>query len=468
MSRSRKILLAKIALLLGSMVVALLIGEAALRLAGFRYILYPDKIEFGWPDPEEFDNVYVSDPEVLWRQENYPTRLKTAEEGGVDVVFMGCSCTEFGKYDQYLVEHVEHEHPGKSVSYLNTGVGGWTTFQGLQQLRRDVIKLNPKYITIFYGWNDHWMGFGVQDKEVASFNSSVLYPFRNVRWVQLAAMLWVRLTDQPDAQYPRRVTPADFRANLEAMVAEARAAEITPILFTAPTSYLNSREPAYLASRWLPDPRQVLPVHQEYVDIVREIAATEDVLLCDLAAKFDALPRRIVTRQYFKTDGIHLRPEGDRKMAEFILEDFREFGILDDLLQDKGELVQLPGRDYPGGGEAVPPVKKEGDPELPTVVDFTKTRLRSKSGKLQVQGRVLSPHPIDFVVIHANGENLGSAYWPRYNPQNLQQYPEYDDAWSDFYFERIYAPLAGEDSVEIRVDLWSGENIIDSRMTTAE
>jgi hypothetical protein len=46
-------------------------------------------------------------------------------------------------------------------------VGGYTTYQGLRQLERDVATLHPVIATFYYGWNDHWIGFGIEDRDVA-------------------------------------------------------------------------------------------------------------------------------------------------------------------------------------------------------------------------------------------------------------------------------------------------------------
>jgi lysophospholipase L1-like esterase len=51
---------------------------------------------------------------------------------------------------------------------------GWSSWQGLQALRRDIAGLRPSVLTIYFGWNDHWVGFGVEDDEVAEITQSRL------------------------------------------------------------------------------------------------------------------------------------------------------------------------------------------------------------------------------------------------------------------------------------------------------
>jgi hypothetical protein len=99
-----------------------------------------------------------------------------------------------------------------------------------------------------------------------------------------------------------------FCTNLATMVEMARARGITPVLITAPDSHVQGEEPEYLAGRYLQDTASLVPLHDAYVNAVREVAAEKQVVLCDLASAFDALPRKMLL-QYMKADGIHLTQE---------------------------------------------------------------------------------------------------------------------------------------------------------------
>jgi len=66
---------------------------------------------------------------------------------------------------------------------------------------------------------------------------------------------------------------------------------ITPILLTAPSSHKKGEEPAYLTDRWLNDLNKLVPLHQKYVQAIRDIASRERVLLIDLYAEFGRLLR---------------------------------------------------------------------------------------------------------------------------------------------------------------------------------
>src|SRR4029453_9657539 len=131
-------------------------GEAALRVARFHFDLVP-ALEFGWADPVTMRDAYRTDPDLVWVTRTYGSALQAAQIAHPAVLFMGDSCTEFGTYPSKTMETL-----AASESALKTGaklgVGGWSSAQGLAQLRRDVLPLHPKVVTIYYGWKDHWIG----------------------------------------------------------------------------------------------------------------------------------------------------------------------------------------------------------------------------------------------------------------------------------------------------------------------
>jgi hypothetical protein len=57
--------------------------------------------------------------------------------------------------------------------------------------------------------------------------------------------------------------------------------------------------------------------------MVREVAASERAVLCDLAAKFEEVPRG-QRGAHFWDDGIHLSRAGTRKVSELLHGCFRE------------------------------------------------------------------------------------------------------------------------------------------------
>lgn len=314
-------------LALASVTATLAVVEIGLRAFGFSYNLYPAKIEFGWPNPTTMQNLYLPDDDLLWVPKNYSQRVADLKSHPPTVLFMGDSCTEFGNYDAFFTTRAAEAGLGV-FSSAKLGVGGWSSFQGLQQLRRDIAAIRPKVVTIYFGWNDHWIGFGIQDKEIARLRSPLFTLLEHSRVAQLVTKAIV-LQEVHEGSVPLRVSLTDFRTNLEEMVQVARGAGITPVLLTAPSSHRVGEEPEYLSRRHVKDLSQLVPLHRQYVDVVREVAAQASVPLCDLFDDFAQLPGPEQERCFSK-DGIHLTKGpggGYDKLAQFLVRCFKKQGI---------------------------------------------------------------------------------------------------------------------------------------------
>jgi lysophospholipase L1-like esterase len=313
----------RLGIVLAASLVSLGMIEVALRVVGFEFHLYP-AVEFGYPDPQQLENNFEPHDEFLWVKKDYDQRLERARANPPHLVLMGCSCTDWGKYDAEILR-LWYETPGAPpLSLSNFGCAGWSTYQGLQQMKRDVVPLAPDVVTIFYGWNDHWIGFGVEDKNVAKLAGSSTNPLLGLRTAQLVTKAMVGLQAEEGRESgagarPKRVALPDFRSNLEQMVDLALANDITPVLMTAPTSHRRGEEPEYLAERWLEDLQDLVPLHQSYAAVVREVATEKGVVLCDLMASIDAMPRRD-SAKLFKPDGIHYTPAGGTAIGRLVYE----------------------------------------------------------------------------------------------------------------------------------------------------
>jgi lysophospholipase L1-like esterase len=303
---------------------ALLLAEAVLRIAGFSFSIAPSSVVFGWPRPVSIEERYVADPDLFWHPRDYDATLARAAQPPPSIVFLGDSCTEFGIYPGLFVERLRRRYPGRAIRGVALGASAWSSYQGLAQLRRDVLPLSPRIVTFYFGWNDHWLGFGIEDADVPRMSGLGLGALRDLRISQLVFKAWLAGKARMRAAKPLRVPPAAFRANLVEMARLTRAAGAVPVLLTAPTSHEPGREPEYLAERYVADLREVVPLHQRYVSIVREAAQEQGAVLCDLAAGFQALPREELRTRLFMSDGIHLEPAGDAKIAELLDACFRD------------------------------------------------------------------------------------------------------------------------------------------------
>jgi lysophospholipase L1-like esterase len=302
---------ARLLLAVFGVLLAVATGEAGLRVARFHFDLVP-ALEFGWPDPVAMHDAYEADPDLIWVTRNYRATLREARRAHPAVVFMGDSCTEFGSYPEKTIAALAQGSP--LATGVKLGVGGWSSEQGLAQLRRDVIPLHPKVVTIYYGWNDHWIAMGLTDPEIMRAHG-----LRATAGHLRLAQVWMKIEVAMAARrkpVPNRVPIQDYHSNLAHLAGEARAAGIVPLFITAPSNHVAGREPAYLAKRHLRSLAELVPLHAAYVQATRDAAAAAQAPVCDAAAAFAALPEP--HDRYFQRDGIHLTEAGDVEMARVV------------------------------------------------------------------------------------------------------------------------------------------------------
>ena len=326
-------LLQRLGLALAATLASLVVAEVGLRVAGFEFRLYPERIEFGWPDPETMEDRFTPHGRFLWVRKDYDERLARAKKRPPYLALLGCSCTARGKFGAALARRVRSGPGAPPFPIANLACSGWSTYQGLQQMKTDVLAVNPEVVTIFFGWNDHWEGFGVDDKRAAELTSApLLLTFQRLRIAQLVSK--ALLSRQVRAEKldligarPMRVSLPDFQTNLEEMIATARANDIVPVLITAPTSHKRGEEPEHLKARVIADLSKLVPLHQEYVAVVRQVAEEQGVLLFDLADAFAKLPREELLT-YMMKDGIHFTTQGGMKVGELLHRCLAENGLL--------------------------------------------------------------------------------------------------------------------------------------------
>ena len=351
--------------------------EIGLRIFGSDFIVTPPRIARA-SDPIQFEASLLVDQDLLWVPHRYANILATAADQHPSIAFMGDSCTYNGRYADELRWLVAARNPSP-LSFVNLGVPGWSSWSGLQQLQRDVLPMRPKAITIYFGWNDHWEHFGLEDKDAARF-------LREPPWLRLVqlgerAVFGLRAALGSSVH---RVPLADFRANLRQMVRIARDNDIIPILLTAPTSHRRGREPAYLARLgFLRDLDDLVPLHRRYVQAVQDVAAEEDAPLVDLYRSFNQMPRQELER-LFKRDGIHLTPEGYRRIAALIDRHLLQTGLYARILPGNPPAGSSRSRQRDGGHHGHP---RKGRPRA--VIGGREERILEKldSAQLVANGR---------------------------------------------------------------------------------
>jgi len=317
--------LTRLGIITASLVAGLLLAEGILRLAGVDYPLYPkvDKpLEPFFKEP-----AFVEDEQLFWVKEGYAQALKQARMERPALALMGDSCTEDGKYAGALLKELASR--GRTMSgYVNLGVGAYTSFQGMRQLQRDTLPLQPRVVTLYFGWNDHWINNDITDAQVADMLENPFFGLRDLRLVQLLHRALTLGSREEIIGFGQRmrVPLLEFKQNLRYMVHLARERRVDPVLLTAPTSH----EP----DTRKPPPGQEAPpdlkgaVHLRYVQAVRDLAREDAVFLCDLHRAVADLPAAERAR-YFTGDGIHLSDAGGRLVARLLADCLEEAVLLD-------------------------------------------------------------------------------------------------------------------------------------------
>ncbi len=270
--------------------------------------------------------------------------------GEFRVVCMGDSCT-FGEnvplaqtYPARLEKLLKQRMAGRAVRVVNAGVNGYSSFQGLQWFKEDAANLGADVVTVFYGWNDHWLArIAGPDKDMAGSKVDRLRAvLSRLRVFELAVAAWhaarktanmpfldehaPKPTDAkpapapPQPSRPLRVSLADYEANLRAFVALGRKKGARMVLLTAPNYLALAKRDALPKSALAVTDRgsvqELCALHESYNAVVRQVAASEKVVLVDLCKAFREAgdPAKLFASP--ATDFIHPSAAGHKVIAD--------------------------------------------------------------------------------------------------------------------------------------------------------
>lgn len=321
--------------------------EGALALAGVKPDATAPIVIRGEEDidtrSKESDSKVILDPELIWRfapgmkwdgirinslgfRDNEFPAEKPA--GSRRVIAMGDSCTAQGRppYSAELNRLLQQQGPTDAPWHaFNTGVFGYSSMQGLRQFQNSVRALQPDVVTLYYGWNDHWL-YDKPDHlrmavRVSPVRAALMKTLQKKRFFGLLARAArpagtvARGEDHRTYRVPQPV----YNATLREFIQEIRAAGALPLLITAPRRDLTE---TIVRSGHARSVDEVHRIHAEYVGITRAVAAETGTPLLDLAAvmadsRYDGL---------FSGDGIHFKQPGLKFIAEQLHAKLMELG----------------------------------------------------------------------------------------------------------------------------------------------
>jgi lysophospholipase L1-like esterase len=316
-----------------AVILVLGLSETALRAAKFRYQAGPVYMRFGYPDEKIISRIFKRDPALFWKlipgslylpdkirvnSRGYRGREFNQEKppGALRIISLGDSCTFLGEksYPERLEEKLRKAYPGKTIEVINMAVPGYSSFQGLRQIEKNMDELKPDLITIFFGWNDQWPNKGVPDKDQKVPDSNLRKTLGSLRIYQ--GIHWIVNKLRPKPKPGPRVPLQDFNENIKRMNELAISKNSKLILITAPTGAKQGSELApYLTAEGIIDnPDEALNLHERYNDEARQAAKEIRVLVVDAAELFKENPQK----NFFWNDNIHLSEKGLDWLAEII------------------------------------------------------------------------------------------------------------------------------------------------------
>ena len=196
----------------------------------------------------------------------------------------------------------------------NAGVTGYTSYQALRWLKRQLQSQRVDDVTLLIGWNDTTLR-PITDAE---FGSRIQYStgttdaaLQHLAIYRLMKATWLRRGLQSGTRQPPRTTARvplkDYTANLELFVAAARAGGARPHFIALPRRLIQGTKPQ----------------HTEYSDALAAVARRLSVPLYDVGLLGDSHPDIAVSgnASYF-IDSLHFSPEGNRLMATVIAPQF--------------------------------------------------------------------------------------------------------------------------------------------------
>jgi lysophospholipase L1-like esterase len=310
------------------------VAELGLRSAGFRYV---SAVEFGYPEPELLFEL-EPDAELFWKLPPGPgvNRLGffgpdpavPKPAGAVRWLMLGDSCAQLGQpasWPDLAARELAGDFPG--LELVNLSMSGYSSHQGRVLAERHAAELDPDFVAVGYGWNDHWLAHGATDadKRVDPCAERLYRRFALLQATRCFAVSrgWRAEDSGPLAQ--PRVPSEGYRENLARIVATCRGTGARVVLLTIPSAYERIGVPGYVAERgFASSSEEAVARHREYNDIVRETARASGADLLDLAAELEGRPD---VAGAFAEDGIHFSEDGRAAVAKRFADFVRSAGI---------------------------------------------------------------------------------------------------------------------------------------------
>ncbi len=353
-----QIIVRRVSVIVLLIVIPLLLSELALRLMGFSR----PQVDFSAQERllkqataalnERFDsNGFEYDQHLFWKLKpgsnlagldvddrgllswKRPVWNAQQEKNSVKVLCLGdsVSAVTYRTFPDIAEQLAAEGTTSKTVHFYSAAVPGYSTEQALRRLPQ-LKHLEPNVVVLCFGWSDHFPALSVPDRELGAANAGLrmLHDLlKDVRLYQLiGAPLGTKPLDDEDAVKQQavasgssnkgsfRVSPPQFQANLEELISIVRSWDAVPVLATQPEDLKAYTEQFLQQNDFIaPNGRDNGGLHSQYNDIIRKVAAAQDVPMMDLEEEFVRRPREYM----LEPDGIHLTGRGHNHVARLVL-----------------------------------------------------------------------------------------------------------------------------------------------------
>jgi lysophospholipase L1-like esterase len=210
-------------------------------------------------------------------------------------------------------------------------VPGYSSYQGRILTELFGSEMEPDVAVVFFGWNDHWLAYGVVDAQKAvrtsarRFDGLVRWTYHHFRLVQAANWLAASIAGSQNEPTDTTRVPIDaYRDNLSRIGTFFNESGVPVIFISAPTSHYKLGVPSYLMEeKFVRSAEEAVRLHREYNEVVRETARDGGSYLLDLESEFELLRAEDLER-LFTNDGIHLSQSGLAVVAKRVYETISE------------------------------------------------------------------------------------------------------------------------------------------------
>jgi lysophospholipase L1-like esterase len=210
-----------------------------------------------------------------------------------------------GRWPDYLGKLLEEN----SISVINAGVWGYSSYQGLGRLQEIVQQYRPNIVLVSFGCNDahqvlipdkNWNNYS----EFSQNNINVMFSGLKLGVLAQEYLDKIRILQNKNNKLVPRVSVEDYKENLVKMIDIAKANNIQIVLLTRPYVYYDNEKENPNPNWW----KTYAPLYRQ---ATIDIASTYNIPLLDVYLEFENKTTLFV-------DESHFTDEGHKIMANYI------------------------------------------------------------------------------------------------------------------------------------------------------